>query len=225
MRTLIPAAMNPALLLSTGCDDSQRVTPMVRLARASLLLLVAAAMVNATSAIAQTGSAALQNREFMSAALKALRVIDSMTEAPEQDSPGHIVAPRYVTEAVEAADDLARSRSELAVIDLLKGFLDDKISNNVLRHLLLTCEQSNWLQKHPDASDEFRAQALPAVRELALDTPPIREMDALEAACVDALKKAIRAGTSSKPQACSKAKLKIDIDDDFTFKTCLGGGN
>src|SRR5208337_3545872 len=101
-----------------------------------------------------TALAQLSN-QFISGALKALRSVNSMSEAPVQDSPGHIIAPRYVTEAISAADDLARSRSELKVIDLLKGFLDDKIQNNTTRQVLVLNAQNSWMENHMGASAEW----------------------------------------------------------------------
>jgi hypothetical protein len=167
-----------------------------------------------TIALSSTAHAQLSN-QFTSAALKALRTINRMTESSTQDSPGNIVAPRYVTEAVSAAGDVARTRSELKVLRLLETFLEDKNSNNTNRHILVLGAQTAWMhdfKSGPDDDERFH-QGLKDIADLALDSPLAQTMTDRENACVTALSTNIRSGTAVKPRQCVNVVLE-DIDFD-----------
>lgn len=174
-----------------------------------------------------TAHAQLSN-QFTSAALRALRTINSMTEASTQDSPGNIVAPRYVTEAVNAADDLARTRSELKVLRLLETFLEDKNANNESRHVLVLKAQLAFMKdyeagRYGQHDEEWRSQRREDTAHLVLDSPLVQTMTDRENACVTALSKNIRSGVAVEPRQCLNVELKdIDFDKaEVDFETWL----
>jgi hypothetical protein len=171
----------------------------MKLAALSLTLFFAA------SASAQLGN------QFSTAALKAVRTINRMTEAPSQDAD--LTLPQYVAEAVNQADDLGRTKAESKMVAILAEFARDKVYNNISRELivsqlLLYRTQSAGGYSSGDARQEMEA----ALREHALAVPAVREMSDREDACASALARTIRAGVAVKPVPCRAVWMEVNFE-------------